>query len=110
MTIQMKQVPISTPQHCKDFEGYVKSIHPRYDWRECLAVLKSIYVYRTTYGKDPSTSDLLTLSNMTRARLMGRIEAMEPQYVQILGSKVLVVVGISPYLDPGTQRRGFNRA
>lgn len=109
MVVHVSGVPATpTSPDGRDFRNYIASIHPKYDWRECLDVLVDISLHRSTTGEDPRTRNLIANLSMTRARLMGRVEAMEPQYVRILRSRVLVVIEVSEYLNPIRQRIEFD--
>jgi hypothetical protein len=67
----------------QEFSGYIRSKHPKYDYRECLDIVIEIFVRKEESGKNPSTSDLAAELGTKNPKIISRVKAIQPRYIQI---------------------------
>ena len=91
-----------------DFKEYIELRHPRYDWKECLDLLKKIYEYNT-HGRNPRTSELASTSHMTEETVRRRAEAMNPKYLEIHKCRFFVFTDSMRYYDRSDQKAKLDK-
>ncbi|KYK33441.1 MAG: hypothetical protein AYK19_13765 [Theionarchaea archaeon DG-70-1] len=109
MPVHVTDIPVMPESSiAREFKRYIESIHPRYDWRDCLDILIEIHQYITRNNENPSTTELVTALQTTGQRVRTRVNAMEPRYAQVSRS-VFIVVGEERYSNYYEQRGRFGK-
>ncbi|KYK34881.1 MAG: hypothetical protein AYK19_11595 [Theionarchaea archaeon DG-70-1] len=67
----------------QEFSDYIRSKHPRYDYRECLDIVIEVFIKKEESGKNPSTSDLAAVLGTKNQKIISRVKAIQPRYIQI---------------------------